>query len=452
MKGERGFALYTPDYNLQFKIKMTAIKNILLAACISVASAASAETWSLDSCVNYAIAHNINVQTRLLQEENGRLSVTEAKDRFLPTVNAYGSQSFSFGRGLTAENTYANRNTSSFSVGANLNLPIFQGLAGIRRLKYEKASLRALLEQTEAAKDDVTLNVITQYLQALYAGELLQVARERLNISTAELARRQALLEAGKTPELDIYEARSQVSQDELNLVNCTNDSVIALLDLAQLLNLPSAEGFAIEPLGDSEMPLLSPEEVWANACERNHTLRAGRFEAEAAEKNVALAKTGYIPTISFSAGLGTNYYKTSGFTNENFSQQMRHNFAKQLGFSISLPIFDAFGTRNSVRRANVQVHNARLQLDDSRQRIYKAIVQAYTQAKAAHAKRDAATVAVESSRAAFDAMKVKFDNGRATPTEYERTRSEYTNSLAESVQAKYEAILRARILLFYNR
>ena len=428
------------------------MKNIFVAACLMVASVASATTWSLDSCVSYAISHNINVQSRLLQEENGRLSVTEAKDRFLPNINGYGSQSFSFGRGLTAENTYANRNTSSFSVGANLSLPIFQGLAGVRRLDYAKASLKALLEQTEAAKDDVTLNVITQYLQALYAGELLQVARERLKISTSELQRRQTLLEAGKIPELDIYEARSQVSQDELNLVTCTNDSIIALLDLAQLLNLPDADGFAIEPLADSDMPLLSPEEVWANASERNHSLRAGRLEAEAADKNVSLAKTGYIPTISFSAGLGTNYYRTSGFTNENFSQQMRHNFAKQLGFSISIPIFDAFSTRNSVRRAHVQAHSTRLQLDDSRQRLYKAIVQAYTQAKAAHTKRDAAEVAVESSRAAFEAMKVKFDNGRATPTEYEKTRSDYTNALAEAVQAKYEAILRARILLFYNK
>jgi len=428
------------------------IRNILLAGCLLTVSAASAAPWSLDSCVSYAISHNINVQSRLLQAENGRLGVTEAKDRFLPTIGGYGSQSFSFGRGLTAENTYANRNTSSFSVGANLSMPIFQGLAGVRRLNYAKTSLKALLEQTEAAKDDVTLNVITQYLQALYAGELLQVARERLKISSAELVRRQTLLEAGKIPELDIYEARSQVSQDELNLVNCTNDSILALLDLAQLLNLPDAEGFAIEPLADSEMPLLSPEEVWANASERNHSLRAGRFEAEAADKNVSLAKTGYIPTISFSAGLGTNYYKTSGFENESFSQQMRHNFAKQLGFSISIPIFDAFSTRNSVRRAHVQAHNARLQLDDSRQRLYKAIVQAYTQAKAAHTKRDAAEVAVESSRAAFEAMKVKFDNGRATPTEYEKTRSDYTTSLAEAVQAKYEAILRTRILLFYNK
>ena len=76
----------------------------------------------------------------------------------------------------------------------------------------------------------------------------------------------------------------------------------------------------------------------------------------------------------------------------------------------------------------------------------------AYTQATAAHKKRDAALVAVESAAKAFDAMRIKYDNGKANATEYEKSRSDYTSSLAESVQARYEALLRARILGFYNR
>lgn len=425
-------------------------RSAILAICAAAVLTAGAQIWTLDSCISYALSHNISLQQRMLEAENSRLSVTEAKDRFLPTVGGYASENFSFGRGLTQENTYANRNTSSFSMGASLQVPVFQGLAGVRRLDYAKTSLRAMLEQTEATKDDISLNVIGQYLQALYAAEMTEVARQRLHISTTQLERQQLLLEAGKIPELDIYQARAQVSQDELNLVNCRNDSTVALLDLAQMLNLPSAEGFAIAPLAEDNTPLLSVEQVWAVASTENHALRAGQLQLEAADKNIALAKTGYIPTISFSAGLGTNYYRTTGFQNEAFGQQLRHNFAQQIGFSLSVPIFDAFGTRNNVRRARVQAINMQLQLDDSRQRLFKAIVQAHTQARAAISKQEASAAAVASTRAAFEAMKVKFDNGRANPTEYEKARTDYTTSLAEAVQAKYEAILRARILRFY--
>lgn len=241
------------------------------------------------------------------------------------------------------------------------------------------------------------------------------------------------------------------MAQDELSVTNAVNDSIIARLDLAQLLNLPDAEGFDIAPLGDDERLLPSPDDVFANALQYNHTMRAGRLQEEAAEKNVALAKTGYIPTLSFSAGLGTNYYKTSGFDNEGFGAQMRHNFAKSIGFSLSIPIFDAFSTRNNVRRARAQQESIRLQLDDARNRLYKAIVQAHTQAVGAIKKQESARVAVESSEAAFEAMKVKYDNGRANATEFQKAQSNYINSQAQAVQAKYERILRARILDFYN-
>lgn len=427
------------------------MKKITLLLLALIPLAASAKTWTLDECVTYAIDHNIDVLNRRVSVQESELAVTEAKDRFLPQLQAYGSQSFNFGRGLTADNTYANRNTSSFSVGANLSLPIFQGLRAVRQLSYSRTALKAQLEQVEAAKDDVTLNVISQYLQALYASEMLQVAKNNLAISQSELSRRQALLDAGRLPGLDIHEARAQVAQDELSVTNAVNDSILARLDLAQLLNLPDADDFEIAPLGDEDILLPNPEQIFENALQYNHTMRAGRLQQEAAEKNVSLAKSGYIPTLSFSAGLGTNYYKTSGYQNENFGAQMRHNFAKSIGFSLSVPIFDAFSTRNNVRRARIQQESLRLQLDDSRNRLYKAIMQAHTQAIGAVKKQESARIAVESSLAAFEAMKVKYDNGRANATEFQKAQSNYINSQAQAVQAKYERILRARILDFYN-
>ena len=392
------------------------MKKLIFLSLLAFSLAAPARTWNLDSCINYAIENNINVKQQKLSQLQGELEVTDAKDRFLPQISGYASESFSFGRGLTADNTYANRNTNSFSVGASLNLPIFQGLSAIRRLSYSRTNLKALLEQTEAAKDDVTLNVISQYLQALYASEVLRVARINLEISKNELMRRRELLAAGKIPELDIFEA------------------------------------FEIEPLEDGKPFIEEPETVFANAWANNHSVRAGRLQEEAAKKNVLVAKSSYIPTLSFSAGIGTNYYKTSGFSNENFGAQMRHNFAKQLGFSLSVPIFDAFSTRNNVKRARLQQENARLSLENTRNQLYKSIMQAYTQAVGAAKKQESSEKAVASARAAFEAMQVKYNNARANNTEFEKAKSDYTSAMIQEVQARYERILRARILQFYNK
>lgn len=431
-------------------MKKTYILTAMLAGAAAVASAA--EVWTLDSCINYAVEHNINVRSRILQQRSAELEITEAKDAFLPQVSAGASQNFSFGRGLTAENTYANRNTQQTGFSADLSVPLFQGMSRVRRLDYAKSNLRTMVEQTEAAKDDITLNVISQYLQVLYYGEIYDVACHQLDLSNVEMERRKILFENGKIPELDLTQARSQVAQDELSKVNAANNRVLALVDLAQLLQLDDVEGFDIAPLGDGDMPLLSAETVYENALVNNHAMRAARLGVEAAQKNISLAKSGYLPTLSFSAGLSTGYYRLAGENNSPFHRQMSTNFTKGLGFSLRIPLFDGFSTRNSVRRARIQELNSRLQLDDARQNLYRAIQQAYYQALAADKRRAAAGVALDATREALEAMTEKYNFGRANATEFEEAKTNYIKAASESVQARYEAMLRMRILEFYNR
>lgn len=428
------------------------MRNLIFFIFLFVALASRAEAWTLDQCIDYALAHNAEVRQRILAQKQGDLDVTDAKDRFLPQVSGYGSQNFNFGRGLTANNTYANRNTQSFAVGAQLSLPLFQGLRAVRGLEYSRKAMKALIEHTEETRANVTLNVITGYLQALYAREVLEVAKMSLNISTDELARRRQLLDAGKIAELDICEAQAQVAADELSVVNARNDSTLAMLDLSQLLNIPRRSDFDIVPVGQDIPVIPSLDSALREASLRNHGIRAAALDVEAAEANVAVAKAAYIPTLSFSAGLGSNYYKTTGYTNESFSSQMRHNFAKSLGFSLNVPVFDGLSTRNSVRRARLQQESYALALDNTRTALEKAIVQAHTQAAAALKKTQASEASLLASEQAFRAMQVKYDCGRANATEYEKAKSDYTSAMAQLVQARYEAVLRARILDFYCR
>lgn len=412
----------------------------------------ASERWSLDSCISYAIGHNVEVRQRMLAARQAELALTETKDRVLPNLSGYAQQSFSFGRGLTADNTYANRNTNSFAVGAQLSVPLFQGLKVWRGIEYSNVSLRAAVERSEATRDDVAVNVMARYLQALYARENLAVARMSLKVSNDELIRREALLEAGKIPELDLYEARAQVSRDEMQVTTAANDSVLALLDLANLLSLENADGFDIMPLDQDETPSIpSVEEVWSNMLVCNHTLRAADIEREAAEKYVGVAKAGYLPTLSFSAGIGTNYYRTSGFLNEGFGPQMRHNFSKSLGFSLNIPIFDGLSTRNSVTRARLQQVDADLQRENTRLQLHTTVTNAHAQALAAERKEKTASVAEEATKAAFEAMRVKYDNGRANATEFEKAKAEYINAVSQRLQAEFERLLRVRILRHYG-
>lgn len=410
-----------------------------------------AQTWTLDSCINYAISNNIDVRARSIERQSAEYDIIEAKDRFLPQVNAGASQSFDFGRGLTSSNIYADRNTSNFMWNVGLSLPIFQGLSAKRQLDLAKANLATMIENIEAVKDDVTLRVMSQYLQVLYCGELHEIAIEQERISQIELKRQEDLFEAGKIPELDLTQVRAQLAQDQLTTITTANDRKIALVELAHLLQLTDIENFDIAPLSESETILPDAATILANALEINHSLKASALNITTAEKQISLAKSGYLPKLSFNAGISSGYYNVSGTENPSFGTQMRENFNKSIGFTLSIPIFDAFATRNSIRKAEVQKLNAELRYDDAKTQLQKAIQQAYYQAEAAIAKHKAGITAREAANVAMNAMQEKFNFGRANATEFEQAKTNYIKTSAEAAQAKYEAMLRIRILQFYN-
>lgn len=420
---------------------------LLAAACAS----ASAQIMTLDECIAYAIEHNLTVKQCEIDRLSAEQQVTAAKDAVLPTLSGSASQSWSFGRSLNASNIYANQNTANFGLSAGLQLPLFNGLQTVRNIDYAKATLVAVVEQLEATKDNVELRVMAQYLQVLYCSELEGVAAAQAELTAEELSRRQALLEAGKIPEADMLDARSQLAQAKLQLVNASNNRQMALLDLAQLLRIESVNDFDVVAIDTKEEPvILNPQAVYNAALTGNHTIRANELQISAANSRISLAKTGYIPKLNLNAGLSSNYYRLSGMANDSFSNQFRHNFGQYVGLQLSVPIFDGFSTRNNVRSARLQALSAELNLETQKDDLYKAINETYYQAVGAREKLAAAEEACTSSAAALEAVQRKYDVGRATPVDFENAKNAFVKSMSERAQARYELILRARILDFY--
>lgn len=428
-------------------------KSVLgLAMALTAVQPAWGVEWSLDSCINYAVAHNVGILQQELRIEEGKQSLTAAKDRFLPTLDASASQSFNFGRALQADNTYADRNTSNFGWNVGVSMPLFQGMAEYRNIKLAKANIRHYVLENEAAKDNVTLNVISQYLQVLYAKEVAQTARSQAEYSAFEVERQKALIEAGKVAEATLYDLESVAAQDRLQVVTAENDIQTALVNLANLLQLRGIEGFDVRPLNEGEPTIPGPDQVYSEALVSNSSLQAARQSVTVANENISVAKAGYLPTLSFSAGTGSSYYKVSGFPGEGFGPQMRHNLSTYLGFSLRIPIFDGFNTRNSVRRAQLQKTNAELSYDQRNVDLYKDIQLAYYQAIGARERYQAAGETLEKTRLSFESTRERFNLGRATQADYEQAKNNLFRTEVSRIQAHYEYLMRHRILLFYGK
>ena len=293
------------------------------------------------------------------------------------------------------------------------------------------------------------------YLQVLFNEELAQVAHIQVELSKEMLVQKEEYFKNGKASEAEWLEAKSRVAQDQLSAVQADNNYKLSLLDLSQLLELPSPENFSIvSPTAEMEEymeSISSPADIYNQAILFKPSIKAAQYRLEGAAKSVKIAKSAYFPQLSFGAGLSTNYYKVAGMKNSLFGSQLRDNFSQYLGFQLTIPIFNRFGTRNQVRSARIQQNTLNWQLEDSKKALYKEIQQAYYNALGAESRYQSSITADKAAEASFNLMKEKYAEGKANATEYNESRTSWMKAISEKLQAKYDYIFRTKILDFYK-
>lgn len=423
-----------------------------LTATVCLPSLAQ-EQWDLKKCIDYAIEHNLSIKQQEATRDQNAVELNTAKWSRLPNLNGSVGQSFSFGRGLQADNTYADRNTQNTNFSLSTNVPLFTGLQIPNNIALSKLNLKAAIEDLNKAKEDISIQVTSSYLQILFDKELSKIAHTQVELSREQLKLKEAFFKNGKASEADVYEARARVAQDEMSAVQADNNYQLALLDLSQLLELPTPEGFSIisPNVEDNFETLSSPEDIYTDAVLNKPGIKAAQFRLQGAAKSIRIAQSAWYPQLNFGAGLSTNYYSISGTDNASFSSQWHQNLSKYLQFTLTIPLFNRFETRNRVKNARIQQSALSWRLEESKKTLFKEIQQAYYNAIAAESKYTSSRTATESAEASFRLMSEKYANGKATATEYNEMRTNWMKATSDMVQAKYDYLFRTKILDFYK-
>ena len=430
--------------------------SLLILFTLFFGSAEAQQSWTLEQCIRYALEHNIQVQQQRINCQQREIDVDNARHQRLPDLNASASENFSFGRGLTAENTYTNTNTTSTSFSLGTSVPLFTGLRIPRTLEQNKLNLQAANADLEKASNDISMQVAAAYVQILYNIELCDVARRQTEIDSLQVVRLNAMVKNGKASGAELARQEATLAQSRLSAVQADNERRLSLLALTQLLELPTPEGFDIvRPklpaggVGSSSLP--SPDAVFAEALTVQPSIQAEQLRLQSAEKSILIARSALYPTLQFQAGLGSNYYKTRGFMSDGFFRQLRNNFSQYVGLNLSVPIFNRFETRNSIHRAQLDRDNQQLQLSNARKQLYNEIQQAYYKAVNARENYASSTIALRSNEEAYRLTEAKYENGKANITEFNEAKNQLTRAQSDLLRARYEYIYQCAVIDFYR-
>ena len=430
---------------------------VLFAAILSQPIQAQSHQWTLRECCDYAVENSITIKQQENQCRQQELQLSTAKNQRLPDLNASAGQNFSFGRGLTAQNTYSNTNTSSTSFSLGSSVPIFTGFQIPNQIKMNQLNLEAATADLEKAKNDVRMQVAQAYVQILYDMEIADVARRQIAIDSMQVVRLQAMVDNGKASGAELSQQQATLANSRLTATQADNSTRLAILTLTQLLELPTPDGFSIvRPdisgfSGLSGISGLTPDQIYAEALGIKPEILSQQLRMKAADHNIKIAQAGNLPTLSLSGGLGSNYYTTSGFPSDGFGTQLKNNFSQYIGINLSVPIFNRFSTRNNIRSARIELENQQLQLDNTKKTLYKEIQQVYYNALNARQKEESSAEAVRSSNDAFLLMQAKYENGKATITEFNEAKNTYLRAESDLVQARYENLYQQALIQFYR-
>ncbi|NPA36390.1 MAG: TolC family protein [Chlorobi bacterium] len=440
------------------KTKIFSIILFLMVPLLKTGAQDTTAVWSLEKCINYAYDNNISIKRQVLNTKHQETQLNQSRMNRLPDLNAQMGYNFNFGyTWIQQEATNVDRNTQSFNTGVGSNVSLFKGLSLNNAIKRDQLNLLAAMKTTEKIKNDISLQITGYYLQILFDKELLNVAKEQLRTTELQVKRTKELVDAGKLAKGKYLEIKSQAAKEQLNVTMQENNLSISLLNLAQLLDLKDTRNFDIVTpvIGETATGLPEPpEDIYAKALDIMPQIKGYEYTLQSSEYELKMAKGGYYPNLSLNFGLGANANwlndDPNGY-NRPLWDQLESTRNYYIGASLRIPLFNKMQVRNSVKNAQLGVIDARYRLEQEKLNLRKDIQKAYADAVAAFKKYQSSYDAVESYSESFRYTQEKFNVGMVNSVDYNVAKTDYLKAQSNMLQAKYEYLLRMKILDFYR-
>ncbi|MDO5971407.1 TolC family protein [Flavivirga aquimarina] len=412
----------------------------------------SPKVWSLEDCIEYALENNITVKDAALNKSIAEVDYSKAKSSRLP--NLYGSASQNFSNGNTIDpitSDYVTDQIHSTNIGLNTSVTLFQGNQINNQIKQNRLLLKQSIFQEEVEKNNIVLNLLETYLQTLYSKESIVIAESNLIASEKEVLRAKARLEAETIALSDYTEAQSQAATNKYNVIAAKNDYQQYIIELKQLLELSPMEDLEIETI-DENMDVINLElnrmDIYNKALSSLPEIQSSILNISANEKELDIAKGGFLPALTLTGGLGSGY---TSIDNNTFSDQFDVNFNQRIGLSLSIPIFNRNQTKAAVKTATINIEKAQIQKQNTEKEVYKKVETAYQNALSAQEQVIAAEASKEAAQQSYQLAQKKYELGSLSTTDLVISQNTYTNAQQNYLQAKYLNILYHQLLQFYQ-
>ena len=416
--------------------------------------------WTLQECLDYAIANNIQIQQKKLAAASSHEDVLQSRSALFPSVSFSTNQNISWRPfaestiNLTNGSMTTSRNTVSYngSYGINASWTVWNGNRNTNTIKRNKLSEQAADLDVASQSNTIQEQIAQLYVQTLYENEAVKVCKEVIKASELQRDRAKVMVELGSLAQVDLTQLESQVAQDYYSLSQAESQLANYKLQLKQLLEIHDSEPFeiAIPDIEDSKVLGTLPDEqaVYTAALTTRPEIQSAALDIESSKIALASARSGYMPTISINAGIGAS---NSSGPDTPFFTQVKNNLSNSIGLSISVPIFDNLQTRTNIRKAKYTLHTSELNLQSQQKQLYSSVENYWLNASTSQQQYQYAKKYAESMKESYDLVSEQFNLGLKNIVELTTGKNNMLQAEQQLLQTKYTALLNQAMLRFYS-
>jgi outer membrane protein len=445
---------------------------------------------TLKQVIETALKNNFDVQRTGLQTESAEINWKQSKFNLLPDLN--GSANYYITQGRTIDpstNLYTNQSRNSSDYGLNSSMLLFQGLSAQNLIKQSHFEYEASKMDWQQSKDNLTINIILNYLRLLGAQDQLTQSQNQAEFSKNQVERLQILDKEGAVAPPDLYNLKAEFAGDQAAILDAENSVVTARINLFQLMNLPYDKNVSFEKMDLGELAEkyeLSSEEVYQASLQQFAQVKSVELKKQGADKAVKVAKGRLFPSINLYGQLGTSYTSSNKESNSLISTsevpsttdyvlvnnvkspviqkqnvysyqtipyktQLDNNRGSGVSIGVNIPIFNRLQQQNRIKLAKIDLKNSELLEKNTKTELQQNIESAYENMTTALGRYKLFIDQVQAFDAAFKAAEVKFNAGLGTSIDYLLAKNSLDRATINLINAKYDYALRRKILDYYQ-
>ncbi|GAB4411595.1 MAG: TolC family protein [Thermodesulfovibrionales bacterium] len=386
------------------------------------------ELLNLERCIETALTRHPGILAAKNAANASESRIGQARAGYYPVIDWTTSASrTSVGPRQTLGFRTSSALFNSYSTGVTLNQNIYDFGKTSTQVEIQRLNLDSSRSDLENVSDQVILNVKQAYFGVLQAKRNRTVAEEAVKQFQLHLEQAKGFYEVGTKPKFDVTKAEVDLSNAKLNLIRAENALRISVVNLNNAMGVPDAPEYTLEDTLSFQKYEITFEDALSRAYENRPDLKSVVARRQAAESSIELAKRGYYPVLTGTAG-----YNYAG---NDFPLERGWN----IGATLSFPIFSGFLTKYQVEEAKANLNVLKANEESIRQTVFLEVQQAFLNLKEAEERIPTAELTVKQAEENFEIATGRYAAGVGNPIEVTDAEVVLVNARTAYIQALYD-------------